>query len=176
MKQNVRTNERFAIVLFLLLLLMVVYQNCGVPVRVQPAMVHKLSQENVSALQDLDEHQKKMLCETSAFYSCNHEIYSPGAVPSSPTYYSRCLDISGAELSFCVNVSLSTYNTRELVQNCETCTEKDSEFGGKFNYEEVTCTNQIVGANQGLPVTVKAVAVDAAITKVVEICRETLKY
>jgi hypothetical protein len=172
---NVRTSERIAVILFLILLLMVVYQNCGMPTRISDNLVHKL-EGDLTALQELEPTEKQAICENSSFYSCMHTIYSPTESDSGVTTYTRCSDIFGSGERFCAMVSFKTENTSEELATCSDCSGRDSLPGGRFNREEIRCWNHMIRSDDIFPVAAQSTSLEETLSRAVTTCRETLQY
>ncbi|MEQ1876213.1 MAG: hypothetical protein ABL958_06175 [Bdellovibrionia bacterium] len=173
---NVRTSERIAVILFLILLLMVVYQNCGMPTRVSDNIVHKLEGGDLSALQELEPTEKQAVCENSSFYSCIHTVFSPSEPESGVTMYTRCSDIFGSGERFCAMVNFKTENTSDELASCTDCSGRDSLPGGRYNREEIRCWNHMVRSGEIYPVAAQSTSLEETLSRAVTTCRETLRY
>jgi hypothetical protein len=137
---------------------MVVYQNCGVPVRVQSSTVRKLAEADLSALQSMDPKEKRLICESSSFYNCTHEIFSISAsTGSESSYYTKCILVDGIEERICVTVNLLSANDGS-------------------EREQVKCLNHLIGAKENYPVQATGETLEKVMAEAIEFCRETLKY
>jgi hypothetical protein len=156
-KANVRTTERVAVILFLVLLLMVVYQNCGMPVKMTDNMVHKLGAADLNSLQDLEPSEKQTLCESAGFYSCDHRIFSPETQIERESSYTKCSDLLGNGERFCAMVTMRTEN-------------------GPNQTETIVCHNHMIREGQTFPVAAQSKDLDQTLSQAIASCRDILNY
>lgn len=120
-------------------------------------MVHKLGDADVKSLQGLDLPEKQTLCESSSFYTCEHEVLDPKTVDPLETNYTKCSNAFGTEERFCASVTMLTQN-------------------GTSYRETVRCRNHMIRNGQDFPVVAESDNLDLALSQVLASCKSVLQY
>jgi len=130
----------------------------------------------VSVLTGLEPAEKQAICENSSFYSCEHTAFTPDEPSSGVSKYTRCTDLFGDGERFCALVSYKTENTSEILQNCTTCSARDSLPGGHYYREQFRCWNHIVREGEAFAVAAVSDSLEETLSRAVTSCRDLLQY
>jgi hypothetical protein len=160
--------DHMSMLVFFLLLLMLVYQNCGGARVAQENLVSKVDEGQIKELRSLSNDQKHEFCKNSKNYRCVLSHFAP-EIEYSKTESLDCIQLPGIE-SLCVPTLHLDFNSKYALDHCDDCGPVDGDPGGKFNYFEATCFNTEVRGSENFPLKADGSTLEESLWNVVTSC------
>ena len=143
------------------------FQNCGsyTAIKQGSPLVYKIDTGQQFAAQSLTPEVRRSVCEVAENYSCVAHHYRPKGED-------QTLDSKVCHNGFCVPAIVVTHDASAAIAACTDCKQADVEYGGRYNFDDVYCSNDnITKADQvGSAVVGNQPLADQALAEAMSLC------